>query len=459
MASISDSAFGGITPDQFANFAPTALTGVTGTQIGALDPASFGAIGSDQLGSIPLDAIGNVASDQIQQLDREAVGGLTPDQFQTLDPTALGGFDRTNLGGLDEKVIGQLDPGDINDLDATEVQNLPPEDALKLLTNVDGSMIAPSDVADLLPQGVNLNQDTGQLEVDPGTPLVFRAIDTPPTDGLDPSQAPDGVALPTLPDLSSNLSVGGGATGASVLDGLDNALDAADAGTFSFTQTDNGILNVVTDAAPDSPVASFIPDSDNMVQAPEGASPGISQDDRGAFVLTTDQGYQIPLLPAPVNPDGIADLLPDSDISVDKDGATTISNPEGDGSNPIVGVFDPMVQTSDQAPGVYRSGSGADEQIQVVYSDGTAQTMKPSISSADEFTQAASEIPGVSNVEINTDGSININYQGSDFTLIPLFDVEAGTADGTMAPSLTVEGDRFFFTNSNGDKQEFVLST
>jgi hypothetical protein len=42
-----------------------------------------------------------------------------------------------------------------------------------------------------------------------------------------------------------------------------------------------------------------------MKQAPEGAAPGVSQDATGAYVLTTDKGYQIPLLPSLANPDAV----------------------------------------------------------------------------------------------------------------------------------------------------------
>ena len=93
----------------------------------------------------------------------------------------------------------------------------------------------------------------------------------------------------------------------------------------------------------------------------------------------------------------------------------------------------------------------------MVYEDGSAQQMRPAIQSEAEFGQAATAIPGVDAVDFNTDGSIDLRFQGSDLILRPAFDIEPGTAAGTATPMLMQDGDKFFFTNSNGDRQEFFV--
>ena len=253
-----------------------------------------------------------------------------------------------------------------------------------------------------------------------------------------------------------SLSVGGDVVDDNVLAGLDTSLDAANFGNLVFRQSADGILTVVSDSDESVALASFIPDANNITQAPDGFTPGLSTDSRGAFVLTTDDGYQIPLLPAVRDPDDIVDLLPGTEVIIGDRGETTITRPQGDGSNPIVGIFDPLIVTSTLPPGLYSSGDGADEELLVVFADGSAQTLRPTIQSPDEFEQAANATAGVESVEINTDGSIDIRFEGADLTIRPLFDIEPGSATGDATPTLLIEDGRFFFVNSDGDRQEFV---
>ncbi len=400
------------------------------------------------MGNLPVDVIDNLNATQVAHLDKGAVSGLTTEQFANFDSTALGGFTRDNLGGLDEDVIKGIDADVLDNLDPEEVRKLDGDDFARLVTNLDHASITTDAVAGLLPDGWSLDAASGDLTAPPGSSLAFRS--------LDQSDADDGTTVSELPDFSRSLSVGGDVEDDNVLTGLDTALDAADAGNLGFKQSADGILTVVSDSDESVALASFIPDANNMTQAPAGFTAGLSMDSRGAYVLTTDDGYQIPLLPAVSNPDDIADLLPGTEVTIGDRGETTITQPQGDGSDPIVGVFDPLITSSDKAPGLYSSGDGADKEILVVFADGSAQTLSPTIQSPDEFEQAATATAGVESVEINTDGSIDVRYQGADLTIRPLFDIEPGSSAGDTTPTLIVENGRFFFVNSKGDRQEFV---
>jgi len=450
IANLTPDAAGGFNMDQLGNLPPDVFDQFTPDQIGNLDPFALAGLSPDQLGNLDPTAIGGFTPDQIDELTPDAVGGFTPEQFQSLPPDALMGFDEQNLGGLDPDVIQGIELEDLNNLDPMAIQNLPGNDLAEFLTNLGDPSIAPDDVTDLLPEGWEIDPSTGDLQAPPGAELAFPS--------LDQLMIEDGTTLPELPDFSRDLSLGGAMTGDTVLMGLDMALGAAGFDEFSFSQEMNGILNVAPDADPTAIAAAFIPDTDSMVQAPDGTPPGIGMNEEGAFVLTTDDGFQIPLLPAPADPNAIVNLLPGTEVQVGSEGETVITNP-GDGGGPIVGVFDPLLTESDQAPGLYRMGDGPDEEILIVYEDGTAQMLNPTIQSPDEFNQAAQGIPGVENIEINTDGTIDLTFEGNPLTLQPLFDVEQGTGTGQQTPMLMAEGDRFFFTNSNGDRQEFVLGT
>ena len=342
-------------------------------------------------------------------------------------------------------------------MDPTEVKSLAGDDFSKLMTNVDPTKVTADAVDDLLPTGWELDKATGDLKAPPGAPLAFKTIDKSAAANINDT------SLPPLPDLSKDLALGGGTSDSGgVLAGLDKALDAAaGAGAFKFEQRNDGILNLKTAGADDA-AAAFIPDTSKMKQAPAGAAPGVSQDDTGAFVLTTDKGYQIPLLPSLANPDAVKDQLPpDSKIEVGTGGQTTISD-LGDGSDkPVVGMPSPLLVESDKAPGAYRDGTGPDAKIEIVNSDGKAQVITPAFKAQDEFKDALSGF-GATDVKVNTSGTMDLSFNGQPITLKPHFDIEKGKTDDSgekFPPGVKQVGDKFFFTNENGETQELSVVT
>jgi hypothetical protein len=248
------------------------------------------------------------------------------------------------------------------------------------------------------------------------------------------------------------MAIGGDATAGSVIDGMKAALDKAGLPGFNLTAT-NGVLNVQGTGANSATNMSFLPDSRNIKQAGAGAGSGVSQSSDGKYVITTADGVAVPVIPALKSPDAVTQVSPGAKVEVDASGSTKITQ---SGKTPIVGIADPVVAASTKAPGIYREGSGSTEKVTVVYSDGTAQAMKPAIQDPDEFKTAANAIPGVSNVTMNTDGTIKVIYNGQSLQLKPTFDVTPG--NGTATPSVNAgSGGTFTFTNSKGDKQTFTL--
>ena len=441
MAAFDPNAVAGFKPDQVAALDPTAVAGFKPTQVAALDP----------------DAMTGLKQDQMKNFSKKAVGGLTADQFTKLPDDALKGLTKDNLGGLGTDVVKNFDDTTIAKLDPTEVKSLAGDDFSKLMTNVDPTKVTADAVDDLLPTGWELDKTTGDLKAPPGAPLAFKTIDQSASANINDT------SLPPLPDLSKDLALGGGTNDSGgVLAGLDKALDAAaGAGAFKFEQRNDGILNLKTAGADDA-AAAFIPDTSKMKQAPAGAAPGVSQDDTGAFVLTTDKGYQIPLLPSLANPDAVKDQLPpDSKIEVGTGGQTTISD-LGDGSDkPVVGMPSPLLVQSDKAPGAYRDGTGPDAKIEIVNADGKAQIITPAFKAQDEFKDALSGF-GATDVKVNTSGTMDLNFNGQPITLKPHFDIEKGKTDDSgekFPPGVKQVGDKFFFTNENGETQELSVVT
>jgi hypothetical protein len=466
VAAMDPTAMGGLKADQVAGMDATAMAGFEAAQVTGMTAAAMSGLGgaqlanmpdaamagfeSDQIKNISVEAIRNLDSDKMASLTKEALGGISADQFSALDAAALGGLKSENLGGLGADVFSAMSEDDLANLDATEVKEMAGEDFSKLVTNLNEFSVTPDTVADLLPEGWNIDSD-GDLTAPPGAGLAFATLEkAAPTDGE--------ATIAPLPDLSTNLSLGGGSGDNSVLGGMDNALAAANVSGLGFTQRADGILNVGT-ADGSAPAAAFIPDATKMVQAPEGSPAGLTVDEKtGGYVVITDQGYQIPLLPSIANPTEVANLLPDSEIEVGAGGQTSISNvPSEDGatSSKIAGIASPILETSEQAAGTYRSGTGADATVKIVYEDGTAQTLKPAINDQTAFETAAKAL-GVEDLVFKVDGSVSLTFGGANINLKPLFDIEAGAEGTKVTPEIKIEGGRYFVVSSNGDKQEFV---
>ena len=449
LGAMDATAMSGLRAEQITGMNAAAMFGLLPNQLAELPPAAVSGFESGQIENITVEAIANLDSEKMGALTKEALGGMSNNQFRALDPDALGGLKSENLGGFGAEVFSAMTEADLENLDAAEVKDMAGEDFSKLVTNLNELSVSPDTVEELLPPGWAIDSD-GDLTAPPGAGLAFATLEK-----VAPVEGEANIAA--LPDLSKNLSLGGGSGDNSVLGGMDNALAAANVNGLGFSQRADGILNIGATGA--APTAAFIPDTTKMVQAPAGADAGITIDDQtGGYVIITNQGYQIPLLPSIANVSEVSNLLPDSEIEVGSGGQTSISNLTGeDGVTPttVAGIASPILETSEKAAGTYREGSGADATIQIVLADGTAQTLKPAINDQDAFESAASAL-GVEDIAFKVDGSVSLTLGGANITLKPLFDIEAGAEGTKVTPTIVNEGGRYFVISSNGDKQEFV---
>ena len=438
---------GTLTSDQLGKLDASAIASFDKNQIADLDPVAVAGLSADQVKVIDTVAIGGFNKEQISKLSQSAISGLTSDQFDKIAPAVLSGLTKDNLGGLGSKVIGNITPEVLSNLNIDAVKGMATEEFSKFITNLDSTKITTDNVDGLLPSGWTL-EASGQLKAPPGAKLAFKT--------LEKVTNINNTSLPTLPDLSKSFSLGGGGSD-SVLDGLDKAIDSNNIG-YKFYQRSDGILNLrAVDASLDlTPAAAFLPDTSEMKQAPKNSVPGIGVDSRGAYVLITDKGYSIPLLPALINPDAVKNLLPvTSEIEIGAGGQTTISD-LGDGrGNAVAGVPNPLVSTSSKSAGIYSIGSGAKEKIEIVQADGSLQVISPAFKDQDGLITALYAIPEIVGVEINTDGTVDLIYNGSSLILKPHFDVEIKKDGGKYLAGITQDNGKFYFTNAKGERQQF----
>ena len=335
VAGFDAAAIGGFNRDKIAAMDPRAMAGFSAAQVERFDADALGGFNEDKVAAMDADAMVGFEADQLtmltaaafagfdsekmSNLDKKALSGISAEQFSELPPLALGGLKSENLGGLAPDVFRTMSEEELASLDPSEVREMKGEDFSKLVTNLNEFSVEQDTVAALLPEGWTMDE-TGDLKAPPGAGLSFASLEREiPLDG---DTAPKVAAQP---DLSTDLALGGGSGTNSVLSGMDSALESANVNGLGFTQTSDGILNVGGDDGPAA--AAFITDAAKMVQAPEDALPGISIDQKtGGYVVTTEQGYQIPLKPAVANPTEIAALLPDSELEIGEGGQTSISN-------------------------------------------------------------------------------------------------------------------------------------
>jgi|TARA_B100000315_G_scaffold255703_1_gene299798 hypothetical protein len=361
------------------------------------------------------------------------------------------------IGGLDSQVLGALDPTDIGKLDTEEIQNMDGDDFGRFVTNLDPSTVDPSDVDGLLPQGWEIDAGTGDL-TPPEGPIALKAVA--------PAEE-EGVTLPEIPDLSASFGLGGTGSGGSVLNDMEEALDDSVPG-FDMTQQSNGFITLAAEGSdPNQPAAALLPDAGSVTQAPEGAPAGISFDEGGTPILTTDDGKQVTLQATLANPEEVKEVLPGAEVEVNDDGGVKLELPDTasgnglTGGQTLVGTPSPFVEESDKAPGVYREeDANGDETVTVVNQDGTAQTLTPTINNADEFINTAQQIDGVDSVTKNFDGSLTVETGGTTLTVKPsleLVDTSSNTDKPESGISVDQDSGSLTWTDDNGLTQTFKV--
>jgi hypothetical protein len=252
-----------------------------------------------------------------------------------------------------------------------------------------------------------------------------------------------------------------------VLDGLQSSIGGDDA-AFAFEQATGGRLllnnadpaDAEAGAAPAA--AAFIPDASKMKQAPAGTAAGVAVDaETGAYVLTTPEGYSIPLLPALADPDAVKSVLPtDATITVAAGGQTTFSDIGIPGkTDPVVGIPVPSTTTSDKEAGTYIEGTGADAVIQLVDLNGVLQEIKPAFKDQDETEKALLKIPGVTDIAFQAGGSLKLELDGVPVELAPHFDIQtAPPGADPFPPGISSDADgNFFTTNKKGERQQLSV--
>ncbi|MBE9563324.1 MAG: hypothetical protein IMF12_10740, partial [Proteobacteria bacterium] len=197
---------GVIIPEDYANPTPEdfglASEGIQELQaddIANLEPEVFGTLNEEQTEDIPAEAFTAIEAEQLSQFAEESVAVISPEQFTEMPVEALGGLDAETIDDLSVAVLDKFTPDHIDSINEEEFQKMPSKDVSKLFVNMDIEAIDPKDIAQLIPDGWDLDLKTGEFIAPIGAKITPRNLLTPEN-------------LPTIPDMGSGIGVGGAGT-------------------------------------------------------------------------------------------------------------------------------------------------------------------------------------------------------------------------------------------------------
>ena len=222
---------------------------------------------------------------------------------------------------------------------------------------------------------------------------------------------------------------------------------------------ENGVLQVEGQGEFEGVDLALVPDPDKVIEAPEGAEPGITTDEEGNFVITTEEGVETTLFPAPKDPVMLFDALgadPENDkLEIKKRGVTLLPIP---GRGIIAAIFSPFIDTAPIELEIGVSFEADDSEGKVVYEDRTMQTFRPVTQDVPGLMLAtpilAQTLPAMAGVEYEfmATGEILFDYEELRVKAKPQFDITDVEPRlqpeiniliwGELAEFITVEGKR-----------------
>lgn len=458
IAKLSPDAVKGFSAEQLRALDPHAAKGFTATQIKNITPEAFRGFGAKHINKLSKDAVSGITPEQFSLLTRDAVGGFSVEQFKNIRLELLTSLNASNIGGLSREVLREFGAEILARLDIKEVKKLTSVDVTAIFLNIDIKKLKAKDIKVYLPAGYSVNEDTGKLT------LPVGKVSLPPLTVNINTTINVNVELPSLPDLSTSLNVGGTSTQQTdMLTQLNQTLVQINYPQFTVSQTDTGIMKVAGTGSSKGVDLAFIPDQDKTETVASDVAPGLYTTSSGHIVLITTAGMKFTLIAAPQDPVRLAKVIPKGKVKMGKKGETRLELP--DNNRVICGLFDAFVEPAPKGakPGVTIQGTaGVDEVAVVVYEDGTQQKLRPSVQDQDGLVNAKNFLSDASKYlkhKFSADGNIHFLYGDVYFISKPTFDIQVNYTTAQARPVINVldGGKKAELINEDGDRQVFNL--
>jgi len=425
-------------PPKDPRLQPANIGNISANELATIEPEAFVYLKPKEIKKIPPEAFSGLTPEQLSNMIKIAVGAITVTQFEYIPTDTLGGLTSDNMGGLSTEVIGNLVLTQLNALDVNAFKQMQHKEVSKLLNHFDAEKISPSDVQELLPKKWRVNLNTGALMVPVGTELTFKSL---------PMTSSKKLKLPKVPNLNAGFGVGGGGT--PLIDDTVNSLNTSlktlnVKENFELSQNEQGILSVKGVNQFEGVKHAFMPDSNNAIQVDTDKIPlGLSTGAGGFSLVTTPEGLQYRVIPAPQDPSSLSESLGGGEVVVGEQGDVMMKlSPNAQSDNTVqVVIMESLVESAidDSCVEVNTGIVSCDGVRKVVYSDGSAQAFHPTFLSPDIFIETALKIDGIKRIIYKTDGSFYVFFQGNSFLVRPNYDVKIETreSDETITASIT----------------------
>ncbi len=424
------------TPADFGLY-PEDIASLNAESFSKLELEALATFNAEYVESIPANAFSSISTKQMSQI--QGLEGLTEEQFSQIPINSFRGLTRYNIGDLSAEIIEIFSPEHIEILYEEEFEEMLSEDISKFLVNTDFENI--NLIPRLMPNDWQLDMKTGKFTAPFNAKLTARYL-------------PKLVNMPYLINMHKSIGIGGFGR-FSLLQSTIKTLAEEDLTDFILSQDENGILNVKGIGPQAGKLYTFIPDADNIIQVNTNEIPiGLKVGVGGFYIITTPEGEQYKVIPAPKDPTALAQVT-GSRITIGKSGDVLLepSNRTRSSEAYEVVIFDPFVEpvVSDLCieissgelecddEDLRRSSRAKTRKIQ--YPDSTAQTVKPTVLSPDVFIEEALKFEGVERVVYNANGTFSVLYQGKPYYIVPNFTVQNEEVSKNVDPSIVPNSD------------------
>lgn len=423
-----------------------------------LTTKAFAAFSKQNVKDIPAAAFAGMKPSQLTQLSVDAVAVLKVDQVTQMPASTMLGLSAEQIVALPLAVVKKLPVLHFKSLNSKELQKLDSKDLGKLLFNLDKTQVKPEDVKTRLPEGWSIAEN-GVLTPPAGTVLTLPTKSAAKFDTTVKITMPSGI-----PDLTKTFALGGEVDETNtVLLGVNETLKNSGYKEFEMKQVDGGVLSVTGSGDSKGNDFTFIPETDSVKQLGSDVTAGLSRNPEGYFTITTANKQQVTVIAMPKDAKQLAESLGAAGaLKVDKRGVAILDVRKDASSERAVHtvVFDALSAptASDKLAGLYFTEKSAE----IVYTDGTAQQLFPTVPLPDKFIEKAKLIEGVEDVQFNANGTFMVKYKGSSLKLRPAsFDTKVtALADGEkISTEIAVQpnGTVNYTTQDGTDKLEVTL--
>ncbi len=439
----------GLNEEQVSNLDPDAVTGLGTEQVQNLTPTAVKGFKKVHIIKLNINAIKGLTAIQIAKLSKEAISGLTTSQAASLTPEATAGLNVENLGGLDDSVVEAQGAEILSAVNPEEVKKLPETDLLRIVLRLNISKMPAANVQKFLPVSWKVNISNGKIKVKVGMRLPLPRS---PIESL-----PALFTMPTQPDLSVALAVGGATQDSGLLDTLNQTLVSLKYPDFSFTQ-ENGVVRVKGAGKAQGAEFAFVAGEVTQASEDDTTKPGLSLNKRGDYVLNTVDGLQYTLLPAPRNPAQLLAFLPTGGtMKLNSFGELRVSLPAM--KYALTAVFKPSVSmdTQGRRSTLAISVKGKRQMLEVVDADGMVQIVYPAVANRNSLVKLVKRV-GITKYQFRADGQFYFVSDGLLMTAIPTFDVNVDTTAKVAEPQVqSLPDGSVKLVTEDGEQQTYQL--